>query len=133
MITERTDVIICLVGGSVVGSDKVVKLCLIGDSGVGKSCLLTRWTVFIAAVAIAKRSPRDIAPIRPPSLMMSLLPSHSYVLYALVSFVPALQQDSMFNESHIATVGLDFVSLPPLHFYHVHPTHDVNATLFILM
>jgi Ras-related protein Rab-1A len=65
--------------------DYLFKLVLIGDTGVGKSCLLLRF-------AVRKPVPD---PARAPALTCRPL---------------ARLQDDAFTESFITTIGVDFVS-----------------------
>ena len=64
--------------------DHLFKLVLIGDSGVGKSCLLLRFAVRTSLVSVF------------PNFVKR---SCMYVL-----------QDDAFTESFISTIGVDFVS-----------------------
>jgi len=66
-------------------SDYLFKLLLIGDSGVGKSCLLLRF-----AVSVAKHQQLHFF-----TMMTNLL---------------RLFQDDSYTESYISTIGVDFVS-----------------------
>ena len=82
---------------SFVCSDYLFKLLLIGDSGVGKSCLLLRFAVSISL-----------------SLSLSL---YSVQCSCCCSFevVLLLVQDDSYLDSYISTIGVDFVSL----FFHL--------------
>ena len=73
----------------------VAQLLLIGDSGVGKSCLLLRFAVS----ALMPSQPRFFQ-----------LPGLTRMLIILSS---ALQDDT-YTESYISTIGVDFVSRSPL-------------------
>lgn len=77
--------------------DFLFKLVLIGDSGVGKSCLLLRFSVSSERsginLAIARALPKlDRPPVRCPDAPLALL------------------QDDNFVDSFISTIGVDFVS-----------------------
>lgn len=71
-------------------SDYLFKLLLIGDSGVGKSCLLLRF-----AVSIPVYQDR----IKVVQLMF---------LYYKVSNACSSVQDDTYTESYISTIGVDF-------------------------
>lgn len=82
--------------------DYLFKLVLIGDSGVGKSCLLLRFAVCIASDALegARESMlSSTSDARAP-------PQHTNN----VATVHRLLQDDAFTESFISTIGVDFVS-----------------------
>ena len=102
--------------------DYLFKLVLIGDSGVGKSCLLLRFAVRGARVVSAVVA--EFASTRPcrHAALSPLAPS------------PAAWpvQDDAFTESFISTIGVDFVSAhgvvrappplpPPAHLTHPPP------------
>jgi hypothetical protein len=69
--------------------DYLFKLVLVGDSGVGKSCLLVRFAV------------RPASPVH----LLSCLPSP---LSAAITSRPA--QEDKYSDSYISTIGVDFVS-----------------------
>ena len=69
-------------------SDYILKLLLIGDSGVGKSELLLRLAVSISNVCSIHLAPHYYTVI------------HTHTL-----------QDGVFTGSYISTIGVDFVSL----------------------
>ena len=75
-------------------SDYLFKLLLIGDSGVGKSCLLLRfavwWTQFF-------------------SFAINSSAHYVWVIVWVIVFSPNFQDDS-YLESYISTIGVDFVS-----------------------
>lgn len=79
-------------------SDYLFKLLLIGDSGVGKSCLLLRFAVS-------------------SSLYQQAVPSSSCSLFFFCCQTEPLQfsfslcpfiQDDTYTESYISTIGVDF-------------------------
>lgn len=81
--------------------DYLFKLVLIGDSGVGKSCLLLRFAVSLSCVSVPLFCRAMLPKKRSEKLPMMF--SHSPFL--LFSFAV---QDDAFTESYISTIGVDF-------------------------
>jgi Ras-related protein Rab-1A len=77
-------------------SDYLFKLLLIGDSGVGKSCLLLRFAVSAAATL---RSCRRVSTFADSKKKKKKKKKKS-VCYS---------QDDTYTESYISTIGVDFV------------------------
>ena len=74
--------------------DHLFKLVLIGDSSVGKSCLLLRFAVRTARLKLS------------PSLVS--LAAHAQHLSLSLALRLPLMQDNAFTESYISTIGVDF-------------------------
>ena len=91
--------------------DYLFKLLLIGDSGVGKSCLLLRFAV---SSELPRRTPQPaylVPPAADPSRRHGE-PSPSPPLIYCSCFAASLQDDT-YTESYISTIGVDFVSPSP--------------------
>ena len=91
-------------------SDYLFKLLLIGDSGVGKSCLLLRFAV--------------------SSIIFYHLCSIPDVKKWISNHFPLLLfQDDTYTESYISTIGVDFVSAKIMTFYSLNSVQIVNFCL----
>ena len=93
--------------------DYLFKLLLIGDSGVGKSCLLLRFAVSSMS-QLPRRTPQPaylVPPAADPSRRHGQ-PSPSPLLIYRTCFAASLQDDT-YTESYISTIGVDFVSPSP--------------------
>ena len=102
-------------------SDYLFKLVLIGDSGVGKSCLLLRFAVRgrntrqpLWLWANGRDSDRRFhaASLRRSAALMH----HCVWLYLSLRVEPV--QDDNFTDSYISTIGVDFVSRTNKHAPH---------------
>ena len=85
------------------------QLLLIGDSGVGKSCLLLRFAVRLFKRGSAVGFFFFLAPpcrARLPRLLRAL--PHASALHPTT---PQPSQDDTYTESYISTIGVDFVSV----------------------
>ena len=79
--------------------DFLFKLVLIGDSGVGKICLLLRFAVSGAVERLT------LARVRRALSALCCCSGSSTHLWCFV-----MGQDDAFTESYISTIGVDFVS-----------------------
>ena len=82
-------------------SDYLFKLLLIGDSGVGKSCLLLRFAVSKQKKKKKKATVSPECKLNQNSLMTR---------ERLIRIVFLSLQDDTYTESYISTIGVDFVS-----------------------
>lgn len=93
-------------------------MLLIGDSGVGKSCLLLRFAVrcYACSFGVLHPSPRAVladtlpaGPLAPPTVPCLGSPQ--------TFLTNVLLQEGKYEEDYLSTIGVDFVgSLPVLSF-----------------
>lgn len=82
-------------------SDYLFKLLLIGDSSVGKSCLLLRFAVSLSHTTL-----------RSLTLIFILITIFRVSFRFMLPLIfPLLFQDDSYVDSYISTIGVDFVSI----------------------
>lgn len=87
----------------IVCSDYLFKLLLIGDSGVGKSCLLLRFAVSYSQLVL---------------VFFFFISAVRFLVSGCVAYVKFVISDSFYGDqddsyldSYISTIGVDFVSI----------------------